>query len=163
MKYFLTFITILTTDQFTKSYIEKNVPEGEKIEIVENKFFITNKKNTGGAYGILSNKKTILTTLSSISILSVILNFFINLKNKNTGKAVSMLLIFSGGLSNMLSRYEKKYVTDFLYIKGKNMPIFNIADIFVFIGCIISIFQSIIDTIANSLTKVHAHFKVNLL
>lgn len=146
MKYFLTYFAIFITDQFSKFYIEKNIKDGEKIEIVKDKFYITNCKNKGGAYGVFAENKSMLSILSSFSLISVISSFFMNISKNNKKKAFPFLFIFSGGSSNIYNRVKKNYVTDFIYIKGKNMPIFNVADIFVFIGCIISVFQYIINT-----------------
>ena len=39
-----------------------------------------------------------------------------------------------GSLGNLYERIFKRKVTDFLYFKYKKAPIFNVADIFIFIG-----------------------------
>lgn len=143
--YLLTVISIFVTDQLSKYYIEKNIKEGEQIEIAEDLVFITNVKNEGCAYGFLKNNKSLLNLITGVTYSTVCGDLVLSLKKKNKGKVLGILFVLGGGLGNIYSRYKKKYVTDFIYIKGKNAPIFNVADIFILIGSIIMVIRNIID------------------
>ena len=49
----------------------------------------------------------------------------------------SLFLLVSGAVGNMIDRLTQKYVVDFLYFKLIDFPIFNVADCYVVIGCIL--------------------------
>ena len=50
--------------------------------------------------------------------------------------AMPLALILGGGFGNFAERVRKGKVTDFIFIpvEGKNAPIFNLADVAVWIG-----------------------------
>ena len=48
-----------------------------------------------------------------------------------------MVLIASGAVGNMIDRVRLEYVVDFLYFVLINFPIFNVADIYVSVACVL--------------------------
>ena len=48
---------------------------------------------------------------------------------------LSMILIISGGLGNLIDRVWKGYVTDLFDFCLIDFPVFNIADIGICVGC----------------------------
>ncbi len=140
MIYVLLISLLVCFELYSKHLINKNIKQNQKIELIKDKFYLTNIKNGGGAYGVMHDKKVILQTLSSILIFKYILELFYFDKSATNKKKICYVLIISGGVANMYERLIKKEVTDFLYIKFKKMPIFNIADMFIFLGSIFLIF-----------------------
>ena len=49
-----------------------------------------------------------------------------------------------GAIGNMIDRIRFKYVTDFIYFKIINFPVFNVADIFVTVSVFVLIFLFIL-------------------
>ena len=49
------------------------------------------------------------------------------------------VLIVAGAIGNMIDRVVHQYVIDFFYFKLINFPIFNVADIYVVVACILFI------------------------
>ncbi len=117
-----------------------NVIPGKGIEIINNFFYITNVKNTGGAWGIFSGN---VIFLAIISIFVMILLYFFLKSEKNITKLSITYygLLFAGIIGNLIDRVMNGYVTDFLnfYILGYDYPVFNIADILIVIGIILMI------------------------
>lgn len=50
---------------------------------------------------------------------------------------ISGILIVAGGVGNLIDRFFRGYVVDFLYFKWIDFPIFNVADCCVVIGAIL--------------------------
>ena len=50
-----------------------------------------------------------------------------------------MVLIFAGAIGNFIDRIRQGFVVDFLYFELIDFPIFNVADIYVTVGCILLI------------------------
>lgn len=47
---------------------------------------------------------------------------------------ISLILIMSGGIGNLIDRASNGYVIDFIYFAPINFPKFNVADCYVTIG-----------------------------
>ena len=48
-----------------------------------------------------------------------------------------LVLIFSGAIGNMIDRIRLSYVVDFFYFVLIDFPIFNMADIYVSVACVL--------------------------
>ncbi len=124
---------IILVDQALKIWVQI---AGEITIIPEFLKFQVNQ-NTGSAYGIGSNS-TLMYVATHIVILGVIFKFiatqneFVDRKLK-----VFLSLILAGGISNVLERVVRGYVTQFIKFQQiPTFPIFNIADLFVLMGWI---------------------------
>lgn len=132
-KYIIIAILVLLMifiDQIIKFVITENVTE----EIGFYMISINPKLNTGMALGMNEgNRQNIVIT---IVVLILILNFAINQRDRIDKKtAISLMLITSGGISNLIDRFIYKGVVDYIDVVG--FPIFNLADIYVVVGWIV--------------------------
>lgn len=123
-------------DQVFKIVIRVNLEEGKNIPIIKGFFHIAHIENTGAAWGGLSNL-TILLIILSIGILAFFIYMFkdVDFKNKKVF-SISLVMVISGTIGNLIDRIFFQSVTDFLdfYIFGYDYPVFNIADILLVIG-----------------------------
>lgn len=146
MIYIIAGSIIIAIDQLAKNYFSKNFEIGSFKEIIKNKFYFANVKNTGAAYGLLNKNPILLKLISIFSIILVSLHFidiFKEDKSKNIRFALAFIL--GGAFSNVFDRFKRKSVTDYFYIKVKKAPIFNIADIFIFFGSLMLVFKTVSD------------------
>lgn len=129
----------VAVDICTKKWVVKNMKIGQRINLYKDKVALVHVKNEGATYGLLKNNKKLLAVLSVISmgILGFVIKDYYD-RNDKIGILGTSLMV-AGGIGNMLERYRKHEVTDFLYIKFKKAPIFNVADVCVWIGSIINI------------------------
>jgi signal peptidase II len=130
-------IAVFAADQFTKNWAEKNIPPGGEVEVIKNKVYLTNIRNKGAAYGVLSKHPKTLMAVTVFSAARFAETAFKFAKKYRTNKAFSFSLscIIGGGAGNIYSRIRKGYVTDFLQVEHQKLSTaFNAADAAVIIG-----------------------------
>ena len=146
MEYLILLIVIILIDFFTKEKVKQKIPIGEKKEIVKDKFYIWHIKNYGIAYNKFEKHTNIITAVTGIAISIFVVYFFRMIKiSQNIFKKLGLTLFLGGAVGNFIDRAKNKSVTDFLYYKKGNAPIFNFADIFIFIGSIIIIIRELLE------------------
>ncbi|SKA83610.1 signal peptidase II [Caloramator quimbayensis] len=130
---------LIMADQLTKLIAKINLYPDVNIDLISGYLSLTYLENRGAAFGIFKNKKFFLIGLTSIVIAFMI---YYLLKNKDISKymKISLILIISGAIGNLIDRITKGYVVDFIHFYIKNIfdwPVFNVADIFVVCGTIL--------------------------
>ena len=135
MVYALTVLSIICSDIFTKKLISDKLYIEEIKEIIKNKVYFWHKKNRGFSYNRLEDKPFYVKAISGfvciISFLSLRSAIF---ENKIDLSKLSFCLCFAGAVSNFVDRMKNGSVTDFIYVKFKNAPVFNLADVFIVFG-----------------------------
>ncbi len=133
---FIMFILLVTCDQVTKIWVMNNLSDGREIKVIGNAFTIKYLTNYGAAFGILQNKRLFFCILTALFIVFFLfLIILIPTLKKYYLLLISSILLISGALGNLIDRFTLSYVRDFLYFKLINFPIFNLADIYVCVGC----------------------------
>ena len=139
MKGILTFLAIFELDFWTKKWAKSSLPLHQKKEIVRNRLYFWHIKNSGIAYNRFSGKR-IGILLFTGALLAYYSGVFLKMLLGKRSKKMLLPLAFTlgGGYGNFLERAKTGEVTDFLYIpwKGKNTPIFNAADVAIWIGAL---------------------------
>lgn len=144
--YVLTIVVLVSADQFSKYLIVKNISENIDIVLIKDFFNITYVRNFGAGFSILQNQTVflIIATLIAIVIVSYLL---IKSTHSEALNRVCYLLIIGGSIGNLIDRLSLGYVIDFLdfYIFGYDFPVFNLADSFLTIGCILLILSILLE------------------
>lgn len=129
---------VLIADQATKVYIDSTMRLHDTITVIPNFFNITYIRNRGAAFGILAQSSWRLPffILVSLVALIVIIIAYRKLRNDQRIAIVSMSLIFSGALGNLIDRIRLGEVIDFIYVHWYEhyWPAFNIADSAICVG-----------------------------
>lgn len=133
-------IILIIIDQIIKYLVHNYIIND--IVIINNFFSITNLSNYGAAFGILSNNIYFLIFISLILIYFIISEIK---KNNNKGYIISLLMILSGALGNLIDRIFRGYVVDYLSFELFNIsfPVFNFADMLITFGTIYLIYMII--------------------
>lgn len=138
MIYIIIALTIFTTDTFIKKYIEDNKSFGESEEILKGNIIINKHHNRGAMFNFLEKKTEVVLALSGIMLGGLMLIFAMLLPKKgNRLLKLGLALTIGGASSNIFDRITKGYVVDYFSFKKIKNVIFNISDIFIFIGSII--------------------------
>lgn len=141
-------IAIIMLDQISKLImIDKN------INILPQVLSFSYTQNTGVAFGLISNN-IIFVIIFNIVILGIIIKFLKeNNDNIDYTVLVSLILILSGGIGNLIDRILRGYVVDFIKFDFINFPIFNVADISITLGIFILIIVIVKQMILNKNEK----------
>ena len=131
------FVVSLLLDIITKYLVLVYIPEHERINIFGSFVQLTLVFNRGGLFGILQGYQTMFLVVSIIVLVFIVL-FFIWEKNKSMLFCMSMALITSGAVGNILDRIiGRKGVVDFINVgitENLRWPTFNIADAVIVAG-----------------------------
>lgn len=135
---------IVFIDQFTKMMIKQSMHEGEHREIIPNILRLTYVKNPGMAFGIQIGGNLFYTIFASIACI-IILVYFFRLRPENFWARFALASILGGAIGNLIDRFRYQEVVDFIDFVIIHWPVFNVADIAVFIGMTILIIVVIFD------------------
>lgn len=130
----------LMFDLLTKKYIYGNIKNtNQEIIIIKNVIRFTAVENTGASFGIFGNSTLALTIISFISIFILFATIIGTARDRNPILRSALVLIFAGGLGNLIDRVKFGYVRDFVYFELIKFPVFNFADSALTIGCVLAI------------------------
>ena len=133
--YIILGILLIILDQLVKFLLfNKN------IIVISNCLSLTYIENTGIAFSYIQNNVSVIIILNIIILIGIIIFIIIQRAKIKNLTFLLLILILSGGISNLIDRIFKGYVVDYINIEFLNFPIFNIADISIVIGIILLIF-----------------------
>jgi len=129
---------VLVIDQLTKVYIDRSMKLYQSIPVVDGLFSITYLRNKGAAFSFLADASWRLPFFILVSIIAVvaILVAFGKLRDDQRLASVSLSLILSGAVGNLIDRVRLGEVIDFLdvYWRSHHWPAFNVADSAICVG-----------------------------
>lgn len=135
-----TIITLigLAVDQLTKIYIDRSMKLFDSIMVVDNFFHITYLRNRGAAFSFLSDASWRLPFFIAITVVAsiAIIVAFYKLRDDQKLAQISMAMIFSGAIGNLIDRVRMGEVIDFLDVHWyrHHWPAFNVADSLICVG-----------------------------
>jgi signal peptidase II len=141
---------VIALDQITKAAIVTKFVIHESYAIVDGFFNLVYVMNPGAAFGFLADASAIFRYVFFIGITSavilLILYYIVKSKSQNMQTVISLTLIFSGAVGNLIDRIRFGAVVDFLdfYIHTWHWPAFNVADSSIFLGAVLMIWAMII-------------------
>ena len=130
-------ILLVVIDQVTKFYAVSEIKPKGMVTVIDNFYYFTYVENRGAAFGMLQNKQWffIIITLFIFAAFGYIL-----FRYKIEGKLflAAVVLIFGGGVGNLVDRIFRGYVVDFLQFSFF-APVCNLADYFITVGAVLLI------------------------
>lgn len=136
---------VLVLDQWSKWWIETELPLHSTRQVIEGFFNLTHVRNTGVAFGFLAGRGDgigpVLLSLLGFAALGFVGLYFWRAARDERSLLVGLALILGGAVGNLLDRLASGAVTDFLdfYVGSYHWHTFNVADsaITVGIGCML--------------------------
>jgi len=140
-------ICLVTIDQLVKLNVIKNI-YNTSTTVIDEVLNLTYIENTGGAFGI-ANNNTIMFVIINIIVITIISKIIILKRNEISTKIlIGLGLILAGGIGNLIDRIFRGFVVDYIDFNPIiKYPVFNIADIYVVLGCMIIVINIIIGMI----------------
>lgn len=131
-------IALIIIDQYTKHLAVLHLKDKPAFPIIQGVFELNYLENRGAAFGMLQNQKSFFILISSIVLIAICYILFKMPEEKKYNiMHILLILIASGAIGNMIDRILLEYVVDFFYFVLINFPIFNMADIYVTVACIL--------------------------
>ena len=142
----ITIIAILL-DQLIKIIIKSKI-FNSSIILIPHVLNLTYVQNTGAAFGIGNNSTSMFVAVNVVII--GLITYFIFSKKEELSKLIliALHLVLAGGIGNLIDRIARGFVIDYIDISPLiKYPVFNLADIFVVIGCLIIAVFLVKDTV----------------
>lgn len=157
MQFFWLIAAVFIFDQLTKWLVYQYMELYQSVPVIHDFFYLTYVTNDGMAFGLSLPGGQWSLTILSIIMTFILVYFFWLERNSHLIIKLSLSLIISGALGNLVDRILAGEVIDFMHIKiGAYWEwyIFNIADTSVSVGMILFIIHSLYfqDKIADKAT-----------
>lgn len=142
-------ILLLVADQISKKWIVSTLIDGEitlignvvkynlsdikEIPLIRDVLYFKFAPNTGVAFSMFSDNRWVLVGITAAMII-VCLAFYLSGKITDKWETLSLAMIISGGIGNLIDRISLGYVIDFIDVRIINFAIFNVADMCITVG-----------------------------
>ena len=129
-------LIIIALDQISKYWVVNNIGLTDSFVVIPKEIDFVYVKNTGAAFSFLSDTTYGIILLSCISVIFCVGVIWFMIKKKPQHKllTISLALMLSGAIGNVIDRIFRGYVVDFIETTFIKFPVFNIADIAITIG-----------------------------
>ena len=135
-------LIVIILDQITKYLVRANMQPGDRIPVIGDWMSIYYVQNTGTAFSMFRDNRLVTVFLTTALIIFCMI--FIVKEAREGQQLISVLFTFvaAGGISNMIDRLTLGFVTDM--ISCGSFAVFNVADIGVTCGCILTMIALLI-------------------
>ncbi len=131
-------VALVAIDQLTKLIAIQELATGHSVPIWNGVLELTYVENRGIAWGMMQNQQWIVIAVTAIMLLFVAGVLISRRLQKSCTATIGSLLIFAGGIGNLIDRIARGFVVDFIhYYKWFDFPVFNFADCCVSIGAVL--------------------------
>ena len=123
---------LIALDQWAKSMAYNTLRVNGPLVLIKGVFELLYSENRGAAFGILQGKQWFFFLVAAAVVIAVLV-FVAKLPsgNRYLPLYISMVLLLSGAVGNLIDRAVRGFVVDFFYFSLIDFPIFNVADIYV--------------------------------
>lgn len=134
------FLAAIGLDQWTKLLAVNHLMDRPAYVIWDGVFEFLYSENRGAAFGMLQGKQWFFLI---IAVFVVGASIYAVSRMPATKKYMPLHLVAmflcAGAVGNMIDRFSRGYVVDFLYFKLIDFPIFNVADCYVTVSMFVFI------------------------
>ena len=135
-------ITVL--DQWTKFWVVENIPLYSQVDAIPGLFHLTYVQNTGAAFSILQGAQWFFALIFLALTVLVVWDMVKKVMPFTKLERWLVVLVYAGGLGNMIDRVRLGYVVDMIEVDFMSFPVFNVADCFITCGCILLVVHLIL-------------------
>ena len=129
---------LILLDQGTKLWALASLKPVHNMTLAEGFMDLTFVENRGVAFGMFSGQRWFILLLTCVIAAGLIWFYVMMPKRKEYFPLrVSLVLVLSGAIGNIIDRLFRGYVVDFFEFTFFEWPVFNVADIYVVVGVIL--------------------------
>ena len=129
----VTTVVLIVLDRVSKIWAVQTLMPVESMPMIPGIIEFRYVENNGAAFGLLAGRQSFLIVFTSIALLVVAFVLFLR-RPKDKMETISLMLIFSGGVGNLIDRIATGYVVDYFNLLFMRFAVFNLADCYVCIG-----------------------------
>ena len=131
-------VLLIAADQATKLLAVARLKDQAPFVLLPGVLELRYLENRGAAFGILQGQKIFLVLFTGLlSALIIYFYFRVPEGKRHLPVRIFLIMLFSGAIGNFIDRCRLDYVIDFIYFKLIDFPIFNVADCYVVVACVL--------------------------
>ena len=130
-------VLVILLDQFSKLYLTNAVGLGNTKEFLPGIVQIALVQNTGGAFSIFKNFPVVFKIIGLVNVFAFSYVAFCPTVVVNNVIRLGCGFILGGTIGNLIDRFLKGGVVDFINLQFFDFAIFNVADVCVDIGVLL--------------------------
>lgn len=144
MWYLIIPYTIFIADYFIKKHIEEKHRFGEESEILGGTILVRKSHNKGAMLNFMDNRPKLVAAVSLFCSVGILAGYVVVQTRKGMHLLkVGLAFILGGGVGNLYDRLVRHYVVDYFSFRSgwKKLRdvVFNISDMFIFAGCLLTV------------------------
>lgn len=126
-------------DRKIKEYVDRNFEVGEKKPLAGGKVTIEKAVNRGFAMNKLEDREKVVLTVSQI-VFAIVLMTYAGVLIRPSARSLRFgyALLVGGAAGNVYDRWKKEYVVDYIHLSALKKIIFNLADVLIVAGVLIT-------------------------
>jgi len=136
--YGISAVILVTLDQLVKLWAIQSLQGQPERPLVQGFLHFIYVENTGAAFGLMAGFGGAQVVLSVIKVaflvLAIVYFAMLPLEKRFNFVRIPLVMIFAGGVGNLIDRIRLGFVVDMLAFRFINFPVFNVADIYVTVG-----------------------------
>lgn len=129
-------VLLIGVDQLTKFFAVRYLMPVGTAPFIPGVLGLRYVENNGAAFSILAGQQTLLIIVTALALAGVGYYLFAR-RSKDKWQQAALLLIFAGGVGNLIDRIANGFVVDFFEVLFMNFAVFNVADCFVVVGFVL--------------------------
>ena len=134
MWYVILLAVCIGGDQLLKWWVTSHLDVGQSAPLLPGIVRLTRLHNTGAAWSSFSGKTGLLAAVTIVLMAAVVYLVVKKIVRHPLG-LTSAMLVLGGGAGNMIDRLTTGSVTDMICFDFVSFPVFNVADMFITVGC----------------------------
>lgn len=142
--YLIISVALIGIDQWVKYWTVANIALHESIDFIPSLLSLTYIQNRGAAWSILEGQIWFFFIITVIAV-AVIGYFLIKHRGDHWLFLIGLSFVLAGALGNFIDRMRLGYVIDMFQTEFMNFPIFNVADVCLFVGVVLIFIYTLLE------------------
>lgn len=134
----LSFAILLVLDQLSKIIVSTSMHLGQSKTLIPGLLSIVKVHNRGTIWGLAQGGNMIFAFFAIVVV--VLIFVFVPKIIRDKPISITIGIILGGAVGNLIDRFARGFVVDFIHFDFINFPVFNIADSGIVISAIILVY-----------------------
>jgi signal peptidase II len=147
----ISFAVIIFLDQISKILVSVSLKLGQSKPFIPGVVSIVKVHNYGTIWGLAQGGNMIFAMLAVVVVVMIIIFLPKIVKDKWSSIAIGMIL--GGAVGNLLDRFTRGFVVDFIHLDFFDFPVFNIADMGIVISALILVVVMLVSETKQEASK----------